>query len=131
MPALDVFEYTVLRLVPLVEREEFLNVGVVLFCKGRRFLEARVAVDEGRARAFAPTVDLEEVRRHLEAVTRVCAGGAEAGPLSDLDQAERFRWLAAPRSTIIQPSPVHSGETDDPARELDHLLRTMVLAPGG
>lgn len=127
MPALHVFEYTIVRLVPRVEREEFLNVGVILFCKERRFLDARIELDETRARAFAPGIDLDDVRSHLAVIPLVCEGGAGAGPVGELDQPERFRWLAAPRSTIIQTSPVHSGETEDPAAELEHLLETMVL----
>jgi hypothetical protein len=126
VPALHVFEYTVVRLVPRVEREEFINVGVILFCKAARFLDARIALDEDRVRALAPGVDLDELRSHLAVIPAVCRGGPEAGPIGELDQAERFRWLASPRSTVIQTSPVHSGETDDPVRELDHLLRTMV-----
>lgn len=129
MPALQVFEYTVVRLVPRVEREEFINVGVILFCKERRFLEARIELDEARARTLAPGIDLDDIRSHLAVIPIVCEGGPGAGPVGNLDQAERFRWLAAPRSTMIQTSPVHSGETADPAAELDHLVRTMVLPP--
>lgn len=128
MPALHVFEYTIVRLVPRVEREEFINVGVILFCKERRFLDARIELDTARATAFAPGIDLDDVRSHLAVIPLVCQGGSGAGPVGELDQAERFRWLAAPRSTIIQTSPVHSGETDDPAAELGHLLTTMVLS---
>lgn len=129
MPAQPVFEYAVLRLVPRVEREEFVNVGIVLFCKERRFLAARTVVDEARTHAFAPELDIAEVQAHLEAIPRVCAGGNGAGPLGAMEQAERFRWLVAPRSTIIQASPVHSGTTDDPETELEHLLRTLVGEP--
>ncbi|MDZ7726978.1 MAG: DUF3037 domain-containing protein [Dehalococcoidia bacterium] len=125
MPAPPVFEYSVIRLVPRVEREEFLNVGVVLFCKEHRFLEARTVVDESRIRAFAPELDVEEVRAHLEAI-RGSATGRRRGPLEKMELAERFRWLVAPRSTIIQASPVHSGTTDDPAGELEHLVQTLV-----
>lgn len=126
MPAQPVFEYSVIRLVPRVEREEFLNVGVVLFCKEHRFLSARTVVDESRIRAFAPELDVEEVQAHLEAIPRICDGGDDAGPLGKMELAERFRWLVAPRSTIIQASPVHSGTTDDPAGELEHLVQTLV-----
>ena len=125
MPA-HVYEYTLIRLVPRVERGERLNVGVVLFCKGRRFLDAMIDVDEPRIRAFAPELDLEAVREALDAYPRVCRGGAEAGPLAEMDQAERFRWLAAPRSTVIQPSEVHTGEGEDPAAEMERLMATMV-----
>ena len=127
MPAPHVFEYAIIRLVPRVEREEFINVGVLLFCKESRFLEARIELDEQRARALAPGIDLDDVRSHLAIIPLVCEGGPGAGPVGEFDQAERFRWLAAPRSTVIQTSPVHSGETHDPAAELDHLLKTMVL----
>ncbi len=127
MPAPHVFEYTIIRLVPRVEREEFINVGVILFCKESRFLEARIELDEQRTRAFAPGIDLDDVRSHLAIIPLVCEGGPAAGPVGEFDQAERFRWLAAPRSTVIQTSPVHSGEARDPAAELDHLLKTMVL----
>lgn len=125
MPAW-IYEYALIRLVPRVERGEFLNVGVVLYSKGARYLDARIDLDEPRIRAFTPGLDLEEIRAALQVFPRVCHGGAEAGPLAEMDQAERFRWLAAPRSTIIQPSEVHTGECDDPAAELDRLLATMV-----
>ncbi len=125
MPA-HVYEYTLIRLVPRVERGERLNVGVVLFCKGRRFLDAKIDLDEPRIRAFAPELDLEAVREALDVYPRVCRGGAEAGPLAEMDQAERFRWLAAPRSTVIQPSEVHMGEGEDPAADLERLRATMV-----
>ena len=127
MPARRAFEYAVVRLVPRVEREEFLNVGVILYCKARRFLEARVYVDETRLRAVFPDIDLDEVRRHLDHFVRVAQGGVDAGPIGELPQAERFRWLSAPRSTIIQLSPAHAGLCVDPADALDHLMATRVL----
>jgi hypothetical protein len=125
VPDAPVFEYAVVRLVPRVEREEFINVGVVLFCKDRRFLGARILLDEARVAALWPGLDLGEVRQHLEAIPRVCAGEG-GGPFAEMDQAERFRWLAAPRSTIIQTSPVHSGSTEDPEAELAHLVKVLV-----
>lgn len=122
----DPFEYAVIRVVPRVEREEFVNAGVILFCRTRQFLAARIELDEGRLGRFAPWAEVEEVREHLAAIPLVCAGGAEAGPIGLLTQAERFHWLVAPRSTVIQPSPVHSGTTTDPERELERLAAELV-----
>lgn len=127
MPARHAFEYAVLRLVPRVEREEFINVGVVLFCRTRRFLGARIALDPLRVAVFAPELDLRPVHEQLGHVPLICAGGAPAGPLGELPQQERFRWLVAPRSTIVQPSPVHCGLCSDPQLALERLLHTMVL----
>jgi hypothetical protein len=126
MPARQVFEYAIIRIVPRVEREEFINAGVVLFCRSRRFLDARIALDPARLAALAPQLDLATVQEQLGHIPLVCAGGAAAGPLGALPQAERFRWLVAPRSTIVQPSPVHAGLSDDPQAELERLLATMV-----
>src|ERR1700761_7529309 len=103
------FDYAVLRLVPRVEREEFLNVGVVVFCRERRILDARTHLDELRLRTLWPTLDLETVREHLRAVERIAAGDPEAGPIARLPIHERFHWLVAPRSTILQTSPVRTG----------------------
>jgi hypothetical protein len=124
------FEYAVLRVVPRVERGEFINAGVVLYCRADRFLGARVHLDPVRLTALDPGVDLEAVRAHLEAVRSVCEGGPEAGSVGRLPPGERFGWLAAPRSTVVQPSPVHTGLTDDPEAELERLLSRMVLPPG-
>ena len=126
MPVRHAFEYAVLRLVPRVEREEFLNVGVLVFCRSRRFLSAQIMLDEPRAHAFAPDLDLALVREQLDHVPLICTGGKAAGPIGELPQFERFRWLVAPRSTILQPSPVHCGTCDDPQRALDRLVQTMV-----
>ena len=123
------YDYALIRVVPRVERGEFVNVGVVLSCKGNDFLEARVELDEARLRALDPSVDLETVRNHLAAFTAICAGGAEAGPIGGLPQRERFRWLTAPRSTMIQTSPTHSGRCADPVAAIEHLLDTMVRPP--
>jgi hypothetical protein len=120
------FQYAIVRVVPRVERGECLNAGVVLFCRPRRFLAARIALDEARLRALAPGADLAIVRNHLEALTRIAAGDAAAGPIAALEPSERFHWLVAPSSTMIQCSPVHTGLTDDPARELDHLVERLV-----
>jgi Protein of unknown function (DUF3037) len=130
MPERSSYEAAIVRVVPRVEREEFVNVGAVLFCPERRFLQARIALDPERLEALAPgLVDLQEVKQHLEHIRRVCAGDRAAGSLSALSQAERFHWLVAPRSTVIQVSPVHSGFCSDPADTLDHLVRTMVSLP--
>ena len=130
MPARESFEAAVLRVVPRVEREEFINVGVVLFCKARRYLAARIALDRARLAALAPgLVDPDEVQQHLEHIRLVCDGDPAAGPIAELTQAERFHWLVAPRSTVIQVSAAHSGLSDDPAQTLAHLLSTMVLLP--
>lgn len=121
MPDLCVFDYAVVRVVPRVEREEFVNAGVVLFCRERRFLAARITLDEARLLAIAPDVDLESVRAHLGLIPRICIGGADAGALGDLSQVERFRWLTSPRSTVIQVSPVHCGLCSDPEAILEAL----------
>ena len=124
------FEYAVLRVVPRVERGECINAGVVLYCQAERFLGARVHLDPARLMALDPGADLEAVRAHLEAFRSVCAGGPEAGAVGRLPLGERFGWLVAPRSTVVQPSPVHTGLTDDAEAELERLLSRMVLTPG-
>jgi hypothetical protein len=108
-----------------VDREEFINAGVVLFCLEHRFLGSRVHVDEKRLVALWPDVDLDVVRRHLEAFPMVCQGLANAGPIAQLSQRERFHWLVAPRSTIIQVSPVHSGLCEAPELALDQLFHKL------
>ena len=129
MPAPSSFDYAVVRVVPRVEREEFLNAGVILYCLSQGFLGARVELDEARLRALAPDVDVALVRGHLESIPRVCAGGRAGGPLGRLSQKERFHWLVAPRSTILQTGPVHSGLCEDPASALEHLMDRMVRPP--
>jgi hypothetical protein len=124
--ALSSFDYAVIRVVPRVEREEFLNAGVVLFCLQQRFLQARVQVQEERLRALWPHLDLEPVRLHLEAFVRICQGDLDAGPIARLSQRERFHWSVAPRSTMIQVSPVHSGLCDDPEVVIEQLFRKLV-----
>ena len=132
MPARSSFDYAIVRVVPRVERGECINAGIILFCLTSRFLSAKVELDERRLLALEPEVDLELVRGHLEAIPRICAGGRPAGPIGQLPQKERWHWLVAPRSTIIQTSPVHSGLCEDPARALEHLMDTMVrLRPTG
>lgn len=127
MHAHNSYDYALIRVVPSVERGECLNVGVILFCRRSDFLGALIHLDTQRLAALAPHLDLDELHRHLEEIPRICKGGKEAGSLGQLTQSERFHWLVSPRSTIIQPSPVHSGLCDDPEAALQHLLKTMVL----
>ncbi len=129
MPEHSTFDYAIVRVVPRVERGEFINAGVILFCLTKRFLAAKVELDERRLLALAPEVDLELVRGHLQAIPRICAGGRAAGPIGQLPQKERWHWLVAPRSTILQMSPVHSGLCEDPAQSLEHLMDRMVRLP--
>ena len=120
------FDYATIRVVPRVERQEFINAGVVVFCLEKKFLAARIHLDERRLTALWPGTDVELVREHLAAIVRICSGDESAGPIAKLSQRERFHWLIAPRSTIIQPSPVHSGlceSTEDlPERLAKQLL---------
>jgi Protein of unknown function (DUF3037) len=129
MPALSSFDYAIIRVVPRVEREEFVNAGVLLFCLEHDFLQARVEVDEARLRAVWPETDVGLVRQHLEAIPKICAGSPDGGPIARLSLRERFHWLVAPRSTIIQVSPVHAGLCESPERELDELFEQMVVVP--
>ncbi|WP_129837986.1 DUF3037 domain-containing protein [Streptomyces sp. RFCAC02] len=122
----DVFEYAVLRVVPRVERGEFINAGVLLYCRGRAFLAARTHLAEERLRALDPAADVTGVRAALHAAESVCRGGAPAGAAAGDEIGRRFRWLVAPRSTVVQPGPVHTGLTDDPAASLDRLLHVLV-----
>ena len=123
------FEYAVLRVVPRVERGEYMNAGVVLYCQEARFLDARIHLDPERLRTFAPHLDHDAVMKHLEVARKVCAGGPEAGEIGALPMGQRFGWLAAPRSTVVQPSPVHTGLTKDPREALEHLMQKMVHPP--
>ena len=120
------FQYAVIRVVPRVERGECLNAGVVLLCRPKRFLAARVELDRGRLHALAPDVDPTTIETHLAAIERIAAGDPGAGPIARLGQGERFHWLVAPASTFIQPSEVHTGLCDDPAVELEHLVEALV-----
>lgn len=131
MPALNPFDYALIRVVPRVDRGECLNTGVVLFCRTRRYLAARIALDPARLAALAPELDPEMVRHHLDGIVRVCAGGPDAGPIGQLPPHQRFDWLVAPSSTVIQASPVHSGLCDDPATALDELFDVLVRQPDG
>jgi hypothetical protein len=125
------YSYAAIRVVPRPERGEFVNVGVVLFARTARFLEARVELDRARLRAFAPWLDLAPVERHLATFVAVAAGAPDAGPIAALAPSERFHWLTAPRSTVIQPAPVHSGRCADPRIALDGLLAALVRPPPG
>jgi len=129
VPAEYTYDYAIIRIVPRVERGEMINVGVILSCPDAEFLDARIEIDEARVLALEPAIDLEAVRAHVAAIAAVCRGGAEAGGIGALPQRRRFHWLVAPRSTMIQMSPVHTGRTDDPRRVLDRLLETMVRRP--
>jgi DUF3037 family protein len=126
----NAFSYAVYRLVPRVERGERINVGVVVFCRPLDYLGARTALDEARARSLWPDLDLEAVRPHLQAIERVAAGDPDGGPIAQLDTTARFHWLVAPSSTIIQPSPVHTGICDDPQTMLDRLFAELVAPVG-
>ena len=126
---MSLFEYALLRVVPRVERGEFINAGVVLYCKDAKYLDARVRLDLERLRALDPNLDPGTVQAHLEVARRVCEGGAEAGAVGMLPQGQRFGWLVAPRSTVVQPSPVHTGFSDDPEAAIVHLLKVMVETP--
>jgi hypothetical protein len=122
----NVFEYAALRVIPRVERGESMNVGVIVYCQARDFLDCRVHVDTARLQALDPHLDLDGVRATLAAIECTCHGGPAAGQAADEPLGSRFRWLTAPRSTIIQTGPVHAGLTGDPAAELDRLLETLV-----
>ena len=120
------FEYAIVRVVPRVERGESMNAGIVLHSRPHRFLDARVELDDAVLAAIAPDCDPEEVRAHLAAIPRISAGDPAGGPIARLSRPERFHWLVAPTSTIVQASPVHTGLTDDPAATLDHLFEMLV-----
>lgn len=129
MPARSSYDYALIRVVPEVERGECVNVGVVLLCRQRRFLGIRIALDPVRLRAFWPTLDLEALAAQLDGIRRVAEGDRDAGAIARLSQAERFHWLVAPSSTMIQPSPTHSGLCADPAAMLDALFARLVMLP--
>ena len=120
------FDYVIVQVVPRVDRDERLNVGVILFCPTAGYLGCRIALDEGRLRALAPDVDVAALASQLEAIRAVAAGTPTAGPIADLPPSERFHWLSAPRSTIVQPTSPHAGLSEDPAAALEHLFQTAV-----
>lgn len=126
---MSLFEYALLRVVPRVEREEFINAGVVLHCQEANFLDARIHLDRARLLALDPTTDHEAILAHLETVRLVCAGGPEAGAIGSLPTSQRFGWIVAPRSTVLQASLVHTGFAKDPGEALERLLNTMVIPP--
>ncbi|WP_058188959.1 DUF3037 domain-containing protein [Terracidiphilus gabretensis] len=126
MPEPASFDYAILRLVPRVERQEFINAGVIVFCPEKRYLAARVHLDRDRIQALWADIDLALVEKHLQAVELICVGDPSAGPIASLSQRERFHWLVAPRSTIIQPSPVHTGVCSETADLLDRLFQQFL-----
>jgi Protein of unknown function (DUF3037) len=129
VPAPHTYDYAIVRVVPRVERGEFINVGAIVSCKQAGFLKARIELDEVRLRALAPTADIEPIRAMLATIPAICAGGEAAGALRHLSARERFDWLVAPRSTSIQTSTVHTGRGDDLDAALERLMQRMVRLP--
>ena len=125
-PSRSPFSYAVLRIVPDIEREEFLNAGLVLFCRSRRFLRARTSLYAERLRALRPSADLEALRAQLALIEKIAAGEVPSGPLANMSQSERFHWLTTPRSTAVQPGPIHGGMADDLDVTFEHLYATLV-----
>ncbi|HLT06349.1 MAG TPA: DUF3037 domain-containing protein [Cyclobacteriaceae bacterium] len=123
----QLFEYAVIRIVPRVDREEFLNVGVVLYCSKQKFLQALYTLDQERLTIFSKAIDLEEVEKYLVSFQKICHGGREGGPIGQLPIAERFRWLTAVRSTVVQTSPVHPGLCMDAEETIHNLFDRLVL----
>ncbi|CAN5525069.1 DUF3037 domain-containing protein [soil metagenome] len=126
MPANHLFEYAVIRVVPRVEREEFINVGVILYCKQERFLQIKYTLSPERVCSFAAGLDMQEVEDNLQALAHICAGEKNGGPIAGLDAASRFRWITATRSTVVQPSKVHPGLCVDAAETLERLFAELV-----
>ena len=124
-PVREIFEYALIRVVPRIDRGEAINVGVLLYSKSFRYLRSRIELNENRLKALDPGADLDAVRGALSAFTRACS----EGPLAEQTLGERFRWLTAPRSAIVQPGPVHAGVTSDPAADLDRLFDSLVKSP--
>lgn len=122
------FSYAVVRVVPDIERQEFVNTGLILFCRPQRFLRVRTALDVERLRALRPDCDVDAIRAQLDLFERIADGGLEAGPLAEMDQSQRFHWLSAARSTSVQPGPIHGGMTEDAAATFEDLYRTLVIA---
>jgi hypothetical protein len=127
MPGNHLFEYAVIRIVPRVEREEFLNVGVILYCQEEKFLQTAFELDEIRLRSFYANIDLGELRDCLNSFVQISRGSSEGGPISRLDMASRFRWLTATRSTVVQISKTHPGLCDNASETLSHLIRQLVV----
>jgi Protein of unknown function (DUF3037) len=126
VPTTASFDYAILRVVPRVERQEFINAGVVAFCLEKRYLAARIHLDEKRLRSLWPEADVDLAREHLQAVKRICEGDPSAGPIAKLSQRERFHWITSPRSTIIQPSPIHTGVCEQTDALLDRLEKQFL-----
>jgi hypothetical protein len=129
VPADYTYDYSIVRVVPRVDRGEQINVGVILSCPDIDFLDARIELDEAVLLAVDPAIDIATVRANLAMIPAVCRGGPDAGPIGELPPRGRFRWLVSPRSTIIQPSPVHTGRTSDPSACLEHLMDRVVRRP--
>ena len=129
MPADYTYDYSIIRVVPRVDRGEQINAGVILSCADVDFLDAAIELDTQAVLAVDPTADLDAIRTNLDAIPLMCRGGAELGPIGELPARGRFRWLVSPRSTIIQPSPVHTGRTSDPVACLQHLMDRLVRRP--
>ncbi|MEO8886035.1 MAG: DUF3037 domain-containing protein [Mucilaginibacter sp.] len=127
MPAKHLFEYAVIRVVPRVEREEFINIGIVLFCAKQQFLQAKYQLDADRLNALCCDTDIDELKQHLISFERICNGEENAGPIGQLDIASRFRWLTATRSTVVQASKVHPGFCEDAGKTLDKLFEQLVV----
>ena len=129
MPTLSTYDYAIVRVVPRVERGEFINAGVIVSCAAIGYLQARIELDEAKLLALDPSADVAGIRAGLAAIPIICAGGKAAGALGALSTRERFHWLVAPRSTSIQTSPVHTGRCTSPERQLEHLMQQMVRRP--
>lgn len=127
MPENHLFEYAIIRIVPRVEREEFFNVGVVLFCKKLDFLEVKYVLPEEKINLFCEMLQMEELKEYLSSFEKICKGTADGGPIALLDKASRFRWLTATRSTVLQTSKVHPGLCDDPEQALQRMFDQLVL----
>ena len=125
-PSRSGFSYAVLRIVPDIEREEFVNAGLILFSPERRYLVARTVLDAGALEALRPGCDVDAIRDQLRFIEAVAAGELSDGPLAAMSQSERFHWLTTPRSTLVQPGPLHAGTTEDPAETFEHVFQVMV-----
>ncbi len=127
MPGTELFEYAVIRIVPQVEREEFLNVGVILYCPSKKFLQCLCSIDENKLCVFSSRANIDDIKAHLHSFAQICKGTDDAGPIAQLDLPSRFRWLTATRSTVVQTSKVHPGLCNDPAKTLEKLYSEQVL----
>lgn len=127
MPEKHLFEYAVIRVVPRVEREEFINVGIILYCAKQKFLKAKLCINESKILALAPNIEIDFISDNLNAIAKICKGGTDAGPIGQLDDASRFRWLTATRSTVVQASKVHPGFCVNAEETLQKLIQQLVL----